>query len=390
MRGARTPAIAHDIRGVMRDLALELELPAAVLDAALEETRARTRAAAADEPREALRAAVSMVARAACTADDHRSEARVIRWRIDSEIDLDAGARAAAWHELLAALTHLADEAPNDARPAALAVLREQALDATADLIVRSDDETTDDAARRLLDPVARALLAAEEALGLGPSPLAAELAERHRVRATRTADSPTFAARHAEDLGRMRAQEARDWFLDRFVDRHGVDPPEGWWVDASESSPAAISPETAGLFEPEDHVDFLDETEARFRAERSLPARGEGWVSAASLTRCVQDALPGVEIVREARLPWLGAQRLDAFVPSLDLAIEYQGEQHYLPLEHWGGDAGLAARRELDERKRDACARAGVRLIEWRYDAPISSERVRRRLQDAGAIPLE
>ena len=51
------------------------------------------------------------------------------------------------------------------------------------------------------------------------------------------------------------------------------------------------------------------------------------------------------------------------------------------MALEHWGGEAGLAARRELDERKRDACLRAGVRLVEWRYDESVSVEAVRARL---------
>jgi len=37
------------------------------------------------------------------------------------------------------------------------------------------------------------------------------------------------------------------------------------------------------------------------------------------------------------------------------------------------GAEAGLAHRSELEERKRDACLRAGIRLVEWRYDEPVS-----------------
>jgi hypothetical protein len=127
---------------------------------------------------------------------------------------------------------------------------------------------------------------------------------------------------------------------------------------------------------------------EARFRSEHELPGRGEGRVSEASLARAVEEALPGSQLVREARPAWLGSQRLDIFLPALDLAIEYQGEQHYLPLEHWGGEAGLLARRDLDERKREACLRAGIRLVEWRYDEPISAARVRARLEAVGVVP--
>ena len=50
------------------------------------------------------------------------------------------------------------------------------------------------------------------------------------------------------------------------------------------------------------------------------------------------------------------------------------------------GAEAGLAHRSELDERKRDerkrdACLRAGIRLVEWRYDEPVSVGAVRGRL---------
>ncbi len=68
--------------------------------------------------------------------------------------------------------------------------------------------------------------------------------------------------------------------------------------------------------------------------------------------------------------------QRLDIYVPSL--AIEYQGEQLFYPLDHLGGDQGLADRQAMDERKCEACRAAGVTLIEWRFDEPISDEAVR------------
>ena len=51
-------------------------------------------------------------------------------------------------------------------------------------------------------------------------------------------------------------------------------------------------------------------------------------------------------------------------FVPALKLAIEYQGEQHYLPLEHWGGEQGLKDRQAMDKTKRLACQEADIRLL--------------------------
>jgi hypothetical protein len=139
------------------------------------------------------------------------------------------------------------------------------------------------------------------------------------------------------------------------------------------------------GYFDDAVKRSYFDEMEARYRAESRLPARGDGWVNETHLARVVAEALPGVEIIREARLDWLNGQRLDIFVPSLHLAIEYQGIQHYEPIDLFGGLEALAKRQVMDARKRDACLAAAVRLIEWRYDEPIDIDRVRIRLELSG-----
>lgn len=69
----------------------------------------------------------------------------------------------------------------------------------------------------------------------------------------------------------------------------------------------------------------------------------------------------------------WLGRQSLDVFIPSLCLGIEYQGEQHYIPISHFGGEDGFGQRVVLDERKRNICNEQKVLLLEWRYDEPLT-----------------
>lgn len=45
----------------------------------------------------------------------------------------------------------------------------------------------------------------------------------------------------------------------------------------------------------------------------------------------------------------------LDIFVPNLDLGIEYQGEQHYRPIDFFDGDKPIAAQKSfLDRVSRD------------------------------------
>lgn len=81
---------------------------------------------------------------------------------------------------------------------------------------------------------------------------------------------------------------------------------------------------------------------------------------------------LPDAVIERHARPSWLSPQHLDIFLPEYGVAVEYQGEQHYRPVDVFGGRAGFAATIERDERKRRICALAGIRLECIRYDESV------------------
>ena len=45
----------------------------------------------------------------------------------------------------------------------------------------------------------------------------------------------------------------------------------------------------------------------------------------------------------------------LDIYIDALQLALEYQGEQHYKPIYHWSG-TDFATQQIRDEEKRKAC----------------------------------
>ena len=58
----------------------------------------------------------------------------------------------------------------------------------------------------------------------------------------------------------------------------------------------------------------------------------------------------------------------LDIFVPSKNFAIEYQGEQHYLSMDHLGGEKELKKIQKRDEAKRIACKTFEIQLLEIPY----------------------
>ena len=57
-------------------------------------------------------------------------------------------------------------------------------------------------------------------------------------------------------------------------------------------------------------------------------------------------------KILRHYRPDWLDRLELDIYIPSLKLAFEYQGQQHFHPLHVWGGEKALQDLRFRDAHK--------------------------------------
>lgn len=79
----------------------------------------------------------------------------------------------------------------------------------------------------------------------------------------------------------------------------------------------------------------------------------------------------------------WLKPQNLDIYIPSLNIAIEYQGIQHYQSIDYFGGEKGFVHRQELDERKRNLCHENGVKLIIWAYTDDISIDNLKAKIKE-------
>ena len=62
--------------------------------------------------------------------------------------------------------------------------------------------------------------------------------------------------------------------------------------------------------------------------------------------------------------------------------AIEYQGIQHFLPIEFFGGQDALTKRQELDQQKKDLCRINQVRLIEWPYSFEPTASNIQEMLR--------
>jgi hypothetical protein len=127
----------------------------------------------------------------------------------------------------------------------------------------------------------------------------------------------------------------------------------------------------------------LLRDAENRARANAGLPAIGEGWVSEmllGSMLRSVCD-LHGLRLEHHKRFKWLGRQHLDFYIPELQMGFEFNGLQHYSPVDLFGGEGGLQRTCERDRTKQLLCAANGVSLTCVRFDEPISEEDLDRRI---------
>ena len=104
-------------------------------------------------------------------------------------------------------------------------------------------------------------------------------------------------------------------------------------------------------------------------------------WKREDQLYDLVQKLFKSATILREASPEWLYGLRFDIYLPEYNLAIEHQGQQHYEPVDCWGGEEGFKNTVRRDYLKRKRCKDNGVSLVEVRFDQALTEVSLRYRL---------
>lgn len=82
-----------------------------------------------------------------------------------------------------------------------------------------------------------------------------------------------------------------------------------------------------------------------------------------------LMDRFCGEEIQYEASPKWLERQFFDIYFPKYNIAIEYNGIQHYQAVDFFGGEEGFKNCQRLDELKQEKCLKNNCTLIIFKYD---------------------
>jgi hypothetical protein len=113
----------------------------------------------------------------------------------------------------------------------------------------------------------------------------------------------------------------------------------------------------------------LVREAENELRERHGLREVGQGWIQETILLHKIKSSFPNYDVIHQGKPSWLGNQRIDIWIPQKKIAIEYNGQQHYVPVGFFGGVDGLRKTQELDARKAALCIKNGVRLFIIRYD---------------------
>src|SRR5690606_16810689 len=82
-----------------------------------------------------------------------------------------------------------------------------------------------------------------------------------------------------------------------------------------------------------------------------------------------LKNEFPELSFYAQYSPPWLRPQRFDIYIANCNMAVEYHGEQHFRPIDFFGGEEGFKLRKKLDSVKREKCLQNGIRLVEISYE---------------------
>lgn len=106
-----------------------------------------------------------------------------------------------------------------------------------------------------------------------------------------------------------------------------------------------------------------LREIESEIRVKKGYNIVGS-FTNESILFTKIKETYKDYNVISQGSPKWLGRQRIDIYFTDLNIGIEYQGDQHFLPIPYFGGEEGLKQRIILDSRKEKLCLENNCKLF--------------------------
>lgn len=108
-------------------------------------------------------------------------------------------------------------------------------------------------------------------------------------------------------------------------------------------------------------------------------------WKSEELMVKCIKKIFNEYEVIQQFKPYFLyvnkGQLSFDAYIPKLKIAFEYQGKQHYEPIEYFGGEESFKKQQYRDKIKKEISKKNNVKLIYVNYWEDITIELITKKL---------
>lgn len=95
-------------------------------------------------------------------------------------------------------------------------------------------------------------------------------------------------------------------------------------------------------------------------------------------------------EFTGQMKFDWLGSKSLDFYIPSLNVAIECQGRQHFEPVKAFGGEDEYKRIVERDREKYNLCKVNGVKLLYYSHKSIFGKHELKHNVITTRKLLLE
>ena len=112
-------------------------------------------------------------------------------------------------------------------------------------------------------------------------------------------------------------------------------------------------------------------------------------WVSEESVYLLTKKLYKGFKVIYQHRPFYLkssigGQMSYDVFISGLNVAIEYQGKQHFEPVDFFGGRESFEELKKRDREKASISKQNGIKLVYINYWEEITPELIKSRVENA------
>jgi len=112
------------------------------------------------------------------------------------------------------------------------------------------------------------------------------------------------------------------------------------------------------------EHGEFWQAPHGHLSGKGCSMCHEENHVNEMLLYKFIKESLPNYTIINQYKDNFLNGQVLDIFIKELNIAIEYQGIQHFKPVKYFGGEEKYIYTVKMDKLKREKCINNGIKLF--------------------------